>query len=283
MTIPDLPATKASWLILYSRQNVLVSCEIVAAASWEEGPYHFVQLHYYPAFENAKMNIKNSLQWLERDLNLANVMNLTSSLFVHSATHLLESTYTRKILMKNKHKIAAIFAGHLHRCFGKKCAGLEALDKLEVDIIANKERLAKVSEKCFPASAALCNANVDRVLGSDLFSLSDMDKNLKLPSVKLYTDLDKEYTYINSTDNTLLCKRVTFAKNNIHGIPIFWSGASSFETFTLADFYHDHFVVNFITAAEGHEGANYVDVNELPNAVYPLHDMSDLDEVTIYI
>jgi hypothetical protein len=38
MTIPDLPAVKASWLILYSRQNVLVSCAIVAAASWEEGP-----------------------------------------------------------------------------------------------------------------------------------------------------------------------------------------------------------------------------------------------------
>jgi len=65
--------------------------------------------------------------------------------------------------------------------------------------------------------------------------------------------------------------------------PIFWSGSSSFETLILTDFYHDRFVVNFITAAEGKEGMRYVDMFDVPNAVYHLHNVSDLSEVTIWI
>jgi len=297
------------------------------AYSWEEGPYHFVHLHLYPTYENAHFGITNSLRWLEKDLNLATEMNLTSILFVHSAGDL--SKLLEKILTKNK--VAAIFAGHLHRCFGKKCGGLRSLRKSEVDQILNETGLAVGLEKCFPASAALCGGNVNRELEWDVFSLNDTDTNLTLPPVTLYNyvpppKLDEtcpvyeDYTYINTTDNTLVCKKANFVtphfgtnetcpvyedytyinttdntllceKANFvtphfgtnEEIPIFWSGASSFETFILADFYHDHFVLNFITAAEGHEGARYVDVNRVPNAVYPLHEVSDLDEVIIFI
>jgi len=278
------------------------------AYSWEEGPYHFVHLHYYPTYENAKLGIKNSLQWLEKDLNLATRMNLTSIIYVHSAGDLSRST--EKILLKNK--VAAIFAGHLHRCFGRKCAGWATLQNWEVDQMVNKVRPAVHAEKCFLAKAALCDGSVTGTLAWNVFSLDDMDKNLTLPNVKLYNplaDLDricrteKYDTYINTTDNTLLCKKDIFIErhfpfrtmsNKAKGdsthdkiisekIPIFWSGSSSFETFILSNFYNDRFVLNFITSEEGHEGTRYIDAHKVPNAVYPFHETSDLDEVTIYI
>ena len=39
MTIPDSPSPIESWLILYSLQNDFANWAIVAAASFEEGPY----------------------------------------------------------------------------------------------------------------------------------------------------------------------------------------------------------------------------------------------------
>jgi len=278
------------------------------AYSWEDGPYHFVHLHYYPTYENALLGIKHSLQWLEMDLDLATQMNLTSVIFVHSAGDLSRST--ERILVKNK--VAAIFAGHFHKCFGRKCAGWVTLKNWEVDQIVNKVKPAVHVEKCFPAKAALCDGSVVSENTWDIFSLNDMDKNLTLPNVTLYNHLpasdtmcqtDTNDKYINTTDNTLLCKKEIFIKgyfpsrtmsnqakgDSTHGkivserIPIFWSGSSSFETFILANFYNDRFVLNFMTAEEGHEGARYIDVHEVPNAVYPFHETSDLDEVTIYI
>jgi cytolysin (calcineurin-like family phosphatase) len=89
------------------------------AYSWEMPPYHFVHLHYFPTYENAKVGISNSLEWLGEDLRLAGAMNLTSILFVHAANRL--SFAVEEMLLLETNRVAAIFTGHLHRCFGKKC------------------------------------------------------------------------------------------------------------------------------------------------------------------
>jgi len=150
------------------------------------------------------------------------------------------------------------------------------------------------AEKCFPASAALCGANAN---GNGLFYLSNMANDMILPSRKLFSRVPdqtgpcpsgKFATYINETDNTALCTgrpmkgRFPFSANdNGRKIPVFWSGSASYETFLLASFRKDRIVVNMMTATEGNEGRRYVDSHPVPNAVYPSHNASDLEEFVI--
>jgi hypothetical protein len=130
-----------------------------------------------------------------------------------------------------------------------------------------------------------------------------MDENMALPENKLSspTPIQKGLCpvslygkYINETDNTALCRRVSvparFPFESVSdsvvedkSIPIFWSGSASFQTFLLVDFYDDRIVVNAMTGTEGNEGKRYVDVHEVPNAVYPYQNSESLEEVTIYI
>lgn len=154
------------------------------AYSWEEGKYHFINVHYHPLYENAAFNIRNSLEWIELDLRLANEKNLTSVLFVH-AVHGMPSSMKSMLLENN---VAAIFAGHLHRCFGKKCTYLRTLNTKEVEdrlnaTVATNKTFEK-AEKCFPASAALCNTNAN---SNGLFYLSDISADLSLPNRKLWS------------------------------------------------------------------------------------------------
>jgi len=100
----------------------------------------------------------------------------------------------------------------------------------------------------------------------------------------------KYATYINATDNTVLCTEniiegsfPLYSNTNGTTIPVFWSGSSSFETFIKADFYTDRIVVNSMTATAGNEGKRYADTHVLPNAVYPSHSATDLEEVTIFV
>ena len=136
--------------------------------SWEEGFYHFVHLHYYPLFESAGLGISSSLEWLERDLKLANEKNLTSVLFVHHASGL--SGIMEDFLLNSR--VAIIFAGHFHRCLGQKCSFVRALNTDQAEHYFNGTRNFGRVGKCFPASAALCGRNPD---GNSLFYLSDMD------------------------------------------------------------------------------------------------------------
>jgi hypothetical protein len=41
-------------------------------------------------------------------------------------------------------------------------------------------------------------------------------------------------------------------------------------------------VINSMTATRGNEGKRYIDVFTLPNAIYPFHETSDLDEFVIF-
>mmetsp|Transcript_14709 Transcript_14709/g.21616 ORF Transcript_14709/g.21616 Transcript_14709/m.21616 type:complete len:766 (+) Transcript_14709:66-2363(+) len=270
--------------------------------SWEEGRYHFVHLHYYPAYENQGLGLKSSLLWLERDLTLAHAQNLTSIIFVHAAAGLGHSA-EKAILGKN---VKAIFSGHNHRCFMGKCEGIRQIRESEFNSTNFSSSILPYAEKCISGGMGVCGANAE-ANGMSLFYLSHVTgTDWEMPDIKLYhiqrtkssDDLcpDASPTYINETDNTLLCVRGrplssefsssatnSSSKENEEQIPIFWSGSSSFETFLKVDFYPDRIVVNGMTAEAGKEGMRYIDTHDIPNAVYPYHNETDLDEVIISI
>jgi hypothetical protein len=72
-------------------------------------------------------------------------------------------------------------------------------------------------------------------------------------------------------------------RTNKTTIPVFWSGSASYETFLLASFHKDRIVVNMMTATEGNEGLRYIDSQPVPNAVYPSHNVSSLEEFVITV
>mmetsp|Transcript_45110 Transcript_45110/g.88252 ORF Transcript_45110/g.88252 Transcript_45110/m.88252 type:complete len:329 (-) Transcript_45110:614-1600(-) len=115
------------------------------AYSWEEGRFHFVQVHYYPTYEAADAGIGGSLSWLERDLEAAAAAHRTSVLFVHSAGGLDLPRMEAILLGKN---VAAIFSGHEHRCFMRKCVGVRVLREEEV------RKAAEVDDNATDAEAA---------------------------------------------------------------------------------------------------------------------------------
>jgi len=261
------------------------------AYSWEQGFYHFVNVHYYPTYENAALGIKSSLEWVEQDLILANAKNLTNVLFVHSVDGIPQPM--EKILLENN--VAVIFAAHIHRCFGKYCDIPRALNTQQAADYLSKTENDTIEEAahCFPASAALCGTRAD---GNGMFYLRDKADEMALPSRKLFSKIPdqssscpsaKFATYVNITDNTALCtgqpRTGEFPFNGEHErkIPVFWSGSASYETFLLSSFHKDRIVVNMMTATEGNEGRRYVDTHPVPNAVYPSHSMSTLEEVII--
>ena len=263
------------------------------AYSWEEQNFHFVHLHYYSTYENAKIGLSSSLQWLEQDLRLANEANLTSIIFVHAAEG-MNPTMEKVLANKN---VAAIFAGHTHRCFHNKCVGLVALHEKEV---SDKHSTSlPIAQKCVPGSMGICGGNVI-AKSMSLYYLKDKDDELVLPNTTLYYDSGKSRdpdcpgsapTFINKTDNTLLCRPSIFYPSSLEihenntnkSIPIFWSGSASFETFLKADFFQDRIVINAMTSMLGVEGERYVDVNSLPNTVYPYHNATDLEEFTVML
>ena len=94
-----------------------------------------------------------------------------------------------------------------------------------MDQIVNMVKPAVHSDKCFPGKDVLCDGGVVNEFTWDVFSLNDIDKNLTLPNVTLLYDhlpasdimcqTGKNDKYINTTDNTLLCKKEIFIKENL--------------------------------------------------------------------
>lgn len=266
------------------------------AYSWEEGRYHFVHVHFYPTYENAALGIRSSIDWLENDLNTASKKNYTNILFIHAAGGL--SNQMADIFLLNN--VAVIFAGHLHRCFGRKCALLRTFDTEEVKDYLNGEKVGGSTriEKCFPASAGLCST---RGNGNALYYLNDKASHLVLPPRKLTVPtvnpnrkcaISEFNVFVNETDNTVICGEIfiensfpssDYKINGNQSIPIVWSGSSSYETFLKADFYRDKIVINALSATKGNEGKRYSDTFPIPNAVYPFHNKSDLDEFVIML
>jgi hypothetical protein len=278
----QIPAFDADRIVRYDSSSL--------AYSWDDGRYHFVHSHYYPSYEMASVKYRSSLEWLDRDLQLARDSGLSTILFVHAAQGLNEAMETI-ILGKN---VRAIIAGHTHRCLSRKCEGVYPL--LEAEMI-NLSPQELADAKCIPAAYDTC-----QVFGENMIYVKDKGADVPFPKRKLENTVRKDKPlcpkpapfYINDTDNSLLCRRVLYSHPNFpfgsnhdslgETIPIFWSGSASFETFLRGDFYEDRFVINAMTVTfEGGGVARYVDLHEIPNAVYPYHDVSDIEEAVIYI
>ncbi|KAL7541267.1 hypothetical protein ACHAXR_010762, partial [Thalassiosira sp. AJA248-18] len=257
------------------------------AYSWDEGRYHFVHSHYYPTYEMASMDFHSSVEWLERDLQMAHDTGLTTILFVHAAQG-LNPAMEEILLGKN---VRAIIAGHTHRCLHRRCEGIHPLNE---DQVKDLDSLDIAPEKCIPAAYDTCQV----LNGENLVYLKDMKT---IPAKQLHYDDRKDKPlcpkpapyYINETDNTLLCHQVIYSQpnypfesdnNSTETIPVFWSGSSSFETFLRGDFFDDRIVINAlkVSSDEG-EVARYVDLHTVPNAVYPYHEVTDMEETRIWI
>ncbi|KAL3778783.1 hypothetical protein HJC23_002689 [Cyclotella cryptica] len=261
------------------------------AYSWDEGRYHFVHTHYYPTYEMASMQYQSSIDWLERDLTLARSAGLATVLFVHAANYLIPLA-ENVILGKN---VVAIIAGHDHRCLHRRCEGIYPIREDQVD---NLNATGLHVEKCIPAAYDICQV----LNGENLINVKDMDaQNVSMPAKKLENikRTDKPLCpkpapfFINDTDNSLLCRKVRYNYPNFppssdknssaESIPMFWSGSSSFETFLRADFFDDHLVVNAMSLTKDGSVSRYIDVHDVPNARYPYHEKSDLEEVQIHL
>ena len=261
------------------------------AYSWDEGRYHFVHLHYYPSYEMASVNYRMSLEWLERDLQLAYDTGMTTILFVHAVQGL--NQFMEKILLGKN--VRAIIAGHTHRCLATKCEGIRPMTVSQMMYL---DSLDIAVDKCVPAAYDTCQV----LTGENMIYVKDLEYDSVLHKKRLE---NKERTdrplcpkptpfYINETDNTLLCRRIMYSQPTFpfdsdgesggETIPIFWSGSSSFETFLRGDFYFDRIVINSMTVSrDDSQAVRYVDEHNVPNAVYPYHDATDIEEVIIYI
>jgi len=279
----SIPAFQPDRIVRYDSSSL--------AYSWDQGRYHFVHLHYYPTYEMASVNYHSSLKWLERDLQLAYDAGMATVLFVHAVQGLNEAMETI-ILGKN---VRAIIAGHTHRCLATKCEGLRPLNVNQMEYL---DSLGIAIDKCVPAAYDTCQV----LTGENMIYVKDLKYDIAVQKKRLE---NKERTekplcpkpapfYINETDNTLLCRRTVYSQptfpfetnDKLAGetIPVFWSGSSSFETFLRGDFYDDRIVINALTvSSEDGEAVIYVDEHDVPNAVYPYHEVADIEEIVIYI
>ena len=290
----QIPKFDSDRITRYDGENVNVTfslsiCDLInvcsassLAYSWEEGRYHFVHTHYYPTYEMASMKYRSSIEWLEKDLAFARDAGLTTVLFVHAANY-LNPAMEKVILGKN---VVAIFAGHDHRCLHRRCDGIypiheDQLGSLEV-------------EKCIPAAYDTCQV----LNGENLLYVKYISENVTMPKrrMKNHERTDQPLCpkptpfYINQTDNTLLCRQVRYnhpnfpsGNNHSESIPIFWSGSASLETFLRADFFEDKIVINALALTADGRASRYIDMNHVPNALYPFHDTADLEEIVINV
>jgi len=278
-----IPAFDTNRIIRYDSSSL--------AYSWEEGRYHFVHSHYYPTYEMASIKYHSSLEWLERDLQKAHDAGLATILFVHAAQG-LNDALENIVLGKN---VKAIIAGHTHRCLHRKCEGVFPLNE---DQVKNLDTLGIEAKKCIPAAYDVCEV----LPAENLVYIEDLADDVTFPNKKLKNRERKDKplcpkpspSWINETDNSLLCHRVVYSHPNFpfdskkknatdESIPIFWSGSSSFETFIRGDFYHDRFVINSMTVSSEGEPVRYVDQHTLPNAVYPYHTSDDMEKTIVRV
>jgi hypothetical protein len=261
------------------------------AYSWDEGRFHFVHAHYYPSYEMASVKYRSSLEWLERDLHIAHNSGLATILFVHNAQGLNEAMES-VILGKS---VRAIIAGHNHRCLSRRCEGVYPMHEAQISGLDPQELS---DAKCIPAAYDTCQV----LHGEHMIYVKDKGNDVPFPQRKL-KNIDRKDKplcpkpapfFINETDNSLLCRRVMYSQPHFpfdrkvnstnETIPIFWSGSASFETFLRVDFYDDRFVINAMTvSAEGGNVGRYMDLHTVPNAVYPYHEVSDIEEIVVYL
>ena len=82
--------------------------------SWDVDHIHFVQLHNFPTYNSSKIDIEDSLEWLDADLSKAKSEGRLTVLNFHIKKITPE---LKKIL--RKYEILGLFVGHYHSLVGK--------------------------------------------------------------------------------------------------------------------------------------------------------------------
>ena len=217
------------------------------------GVYHFVQLHFYPEYESASIDIKTSMEWLENDLINAKKQNLYTILFIHS---IVDTEDDLKNILKNKNVIV-ILAAHVHRCVGKTC---------EMPI---RTRGSWFSQECDLSGSGVYGH--DDYGGDQSWFYTDPSKDSLKDSLK------------DSAGNDAAADKYYCAKAGIHGflyldyderIPVMWSGSSSFQTFLYVNFNEEEMTVDAMSSING--TPTYLSDLNLPTKTYPYHKKKDM-------
>ena len=83
------------------------------AYSWDEGNYHFVQLHYRPYYEDPELPVESSIDWLEQDLTEAHARGRSTVIFAH---FVIERVLFSSVLEGKG--VVGVFHGHIHSFSG---------------------------------------------------------------------------------------------------------------------------------------------------------------------
>ncbi|CAN8075135.1 unnamed protein product [Agarophyton chilense] len=84
------------------------------AYSWNQGNYHFIQLHNYPTYEASSVEVSKSMDWLKGDLERATLKGKKIVINLHDlGDHFLESDRQVFSDMLEDSSVVAIFCGHV--------------------------------------------------------------------------------------------------------------------------------------------------------------------------
>ncbi|WP_375744444.1 metallophosphoesterase [Corallococcus interemptor] len=105
--VPNFPA---SLIQSFDKQSL--------AYSWNQGSYHFVQLHNYPTYSAKAIDVSPSIDWLKKDLAAATAAGRKIVLNLHDyGDHMKQDdpAFLKAIANQN---VVAVFAGHIHERHG---------------------------------------------------------------------------------------------------------------------------------------------------------------------
>jgi hypothetical protein len=178
------------------------------AYSFDRGKFHFVVVHFYSEYENVQVNIDTSLAWFEKDLMAAKAAGQIVFIITHSAQD-FTNEFERIVIQAGN--VKAMFAGHLHRCVGKRCQ--------------------------FPSKQKNNSGDKCRKAYSEHF-----DHN---GGLQWYLGDEGAETWDGHR-----CRAVG-ASGNLGGAPIIWSGSSSFQTFLRLSVNETDIVVDVMSSLGG--------------------------------
>lgn len=223
------------------------------AYSFDRGNFHFVQLHYHTKYTIPHLDLKGSLEWLERDLEIAHNAGLASVLWVHAFFFEYRNQEFRRLV--DLYNVVAIFAGHKHKCVGNKCAFVSLSSKNGIG-----------TKKCFKSFAQYFSNGYS---GGSSWYFDDgtyLDDDEFTNNEGLTTKKIKAY-----------CAPYDTGVSKLGNASIFWSGSYSFQTFLHATFLPKTIHVEAYSSLGGKAEELKKQIHTLyGKRVYPFHNENDL-------
>ncbi|RKH11734.1 hypothetical protein D7V97_10320 [Corallococcus sp. CA053C] len=84
------------------------------AYSWNQGSYHFVQLHNHPVYSAKAIDVSPSIAWLKKDLAAATAAGRKIILNLHDYGDHMEEDNPEFLAAIAGQNVVAVFAGHMH-------------------------------------------------------------------------------------------------------------------------------------------------------------------------